>query len=340
MKLIVLAFFLAQDRKAFDEAAVKALNSVRDRIASSGCYAKFAEMAYFGLACLAQGSTPSEGDYAADVKRCLDYSLADQGDAGMANWHSALTLLFLAEVQKKQPSDEVKARMQALIQRLEESQEPTGGWCHHKGYAYNGRRGPIGDLGILTSLVIAALADARSCGSDVPRAVLDRALKYCGSHSDGDGLIYGTNNPLPDWGNSRAAMMVVGLHFLNDKNDLYSRGVRGLTSKVKGIDSAHSFRPIHFFNSAVGHYVVGQFGGFKAEWLAKILAMREKDGSIWFKTTGGSEYERNTLGTNTIGTAVLALILQLDKGNVFRPPGAAPKAPDARPGKSPFSQKK
>lgn len=339
MKFLILAFIL-QDRKALDEAAIKALNSVRDRIAASGCYAKFAEMNYFGLACLAQGSTLSEGDYSGELKRCVDFAMGDRGDAGMPNWHSATTLLFLSEVQKKEPSEEIKARMHALINRLEESQESSGGWCHHKGFVYNGRRGPIGDLGILTSLVIAALADAKSTGCEVPAAVLDRALKYCGTHSEGDGLIYGTNNPLPDWGNSRASMMVVGLHFLNNRNELYSKGARGLATKVKGIDSAHSFRPIHFFNSAVGNYVTGQFGAFKAEWLARILAMREKDGSIWFKTTGGSEYERNSLGTNTIGTAVLALILQLEKGHVFRPPAGPKKRPQAEPPANPFSQKK
>jgi hypothetical protein len=332
----------AQDRKVMDEAAIKAIDYVRENIKTSRCWAKFAEHAFLGLAMLAEGSTLAEGKYSADLKASLDYIMAARNPyPETPNWFYAICLLFLAEVYKKDPSDEIKTKMQELVKTLEEVQESTGGWCHKKGYTYNLAGRIVPDIAMLAGLVVAALGDAKSCGCEVSNQVIGRAMTYAQKISDGQGMIYGTNNSdTPDHGNTRIGLMMMGLHFMNQKNEVYAKASQGLVKRVKEVDRGHSFPPLHFFSSGVGTYLLGQFGAFKGTWMNLILQRREADGSIWLWHTEKLNYEKNEFGTNTISTAVMAILLQLEKGNVFKPaakkdagkPGLAPEKP-----KNPFS---
>lgn len=332
----------AQDRKSLDEAAVKAIDYVRDNVKTSRCWAKFAEHAFLGLAMMAEGSTLAEGKYSAELKSSLDYIMAARNPyPETPNWFYAICLLFLAEAYKKDPSDEIKAKMQELVKTLEEAQESTGGWCHKKGFTYNLAGRIVPDIAMLTGLVVAALGDAKSCGCDVSNPVISRAMAHSQKISDGMGMIYGTNNTdTPDHGNTRIGWMMAGLHFMNQKNEVYLKAAQGLLKRVKDVEKGHSFPPLHFLGSALGCYLTNQFGAFKSEWMGKILQRREADGSIWLWHTEKMNYERNEFGTNTISTAVMAIIVQLEKGNIFRPAekGAGGKGPD-KP-RNPFSQKK
>lgn len=333
----------AQDKP--EEGAKKALNYVRDQLKSSKSWAGFAERAFAGLAFIAEGSTPTEGEYASELASCIDYFVRGGGGSQQENWYYALVGLFLAEAHKKWPSDDKARRLEAIVVKIQEAQEPTGGWSHHKGFAYNLPGKNVPDLGIVTGLILAALGNIKASGVDVPADSISRGLAYCEKISDGTGLIYGTNNPVPDMGCTRGAGVLMGLYFLANRNEHFSKIARGLRERIKQLEQGHAFPPIHFFNSAVGNYLAGQYPVFKAEWIPKLLNQREADGSIWMKNHEKIDYERNQLKSNVIGTSVLALILLLDRDNVFKnKPKPRAKADDdgsrAAGGVSPFGRRK
>ena len=331
----------AQDKP--EDPAKKALKYLQDQMKSSKSWAGFAERVFAGFAFMAAGSTPTEGDYSAELNSCIDTFIRGGGGSQQENWYYALVGLFLAEAHKKWPSDDKAKRLEEIVARIKETQEATGGWSHHKGFAYNLGGRTVPDLGIVTGLILAALGNITASGVDVPDDVVTRALTYCNKISDGAGLIYGTNNPVPDMGCTRGAGVLIGLHFMNNRNDIFGKVAKGLRERVKQLEQGHAFPPIHFFNSAVGNYLAGQFGAFKAEWISKLLAQRESDGSIWLKNHEKIDYEKNQLKSNVIGTAVLALILQLEKDHVFKAkPKPKPAADGAKPepsGGSPFRKK-
>jgi hypothetical protein len=324
---------LAQDRKEMDEAAAKAIESIKGQIKTTRCWAKFGEYVLWGLAMLGEGSTPSEGNYAEDLKSCVDYIMTGRNPyPDTVNWFAPISLLFLAEVYKKDPKDEIKTKMQELVKSIEEVLESTGGWSHKKGFTYNLAGKIVPDIAMLTGVCVAALGDARNCGCEVSNAVLQRAMAHCQKISDGQGLIYGTNNDsTPDNGNTRIGLVMLGLHLMGQKNEIYAKAAKGLSARI---------------SSGVGCWLTGQFAAFKSEWIPKMLQRRESDGSIWLWHTENLNYEKNEFGCNTFSTGVMAVVLQLEKGHLFEPmaakkdgkPGGPSSAPD-KP-KSPFSQKK
>jgi hypothetical protein len=330
-----------------DEAASKALNYVRGQLKPGGSWAGFAERAFAGLAFIAEGSTPTEGEYASELAACIDYFVRGGGGSEQENWYYAIAGLFLAEAHKKWPSDDKARRLEEIVAKIKETQEPTGGWSHHKGFAYNLPGKTVPDLGIVTGLILAALGNIKAAGVEVPQDSISRGLAYCEKISDGAGLIYGTNNPVPDMGCTRGAGALIGLYFMNNRSEIFGKVARGLRERVKQLEHGHAFPPIHFFNSAVGNYLAGQYGAFKAEWVAKLLGQRESDGSIWMKNHEKIDYERNQLKSNVIGTSVLAVILLLDRDHLFKVKGKAkPKAKGGEEGNkppdgaSPFGRKK
>lgn len=315
---------VAQDSKALDEAAKKAFASIRETRGKS--WAGSAESAFCGLAYLAQGSTPSTGDYAEDLRACVEGCLSvDESARRRENWYYALMILFLSEVQKKEPRDEIRERIAWLLKSLQQNQEATGGWSHKKGHVYQVFGKQVPDIAYLTALVIAAMGDARSVGIELPAGMLERALQDCKSVSNGAGLNYGTNNPVQDFGCSRGAMLLIGLHFLGQKGGMYSQYAGAVRSRLAELPQAHAFPPIHYFGTGVACYLTGSFAEWKKRWLGKLLAQRERDGSIWFKSkeieqNPQRDLERESLKTNTMGTAILALLCCLDRNHVFQPP--------------------
>ena len=331
----------AQDKA--EDPGRKALKYLQDQLKSSKSWAGFAERVFAGFAFMAAGSSPTEGEYSAELNSCIEYFIRGGGGSQQENWYYALGGLFLAEAHKKWPSEDKAKRLEEIVAKIKETQEATGGWSHHKGFAYNLGGRSVPDLGIVTGLILAALGNIKASGVDIPDDVVARALTYCNKTSDGAGLIYGTNNPVPDMGCSRGAGVLMGLHFMNNRSEVFGKVAKGLRERVKQLEQGHAFPPIHFFNSAVGNYLAGQYGAFRAEWVAKLLAQREADGSIWMKNHEKIDYEKNQLKSNVIGTAVLALILHLDKDNVFKAkpkpkPSADGQKPES-PGGSPFKKK-
>ncbi len=304
-----------------DDPAEKALEVVKANLGKVMTMEKI----FAGFAFLAEGSTPTEGKYSAELNECIRGIMTSINGDWRENWYWALGGLFLAEVHKRWPKEEHRTRLEEILSKIEANQEETGGWSHKKGFNYGGK---IPDLAVLTGLMVASLANMRSAGIKVPEAVLSRALEYCKKMSDGaGGMAYGTNNGVADPGATRGAGLLIGLHLLGQRSGPYGTIAAGVKSRVGGLERGHSFPPVHFFNSAAANWLAGSYGAFLAQWKEKLLGMRESDGSIWLKNHENIDYERTRMKNNVMGTSVLAVILLLDKGNLFKAPGAKPATP-------------
>jgi hypothetical protein len=119
------------------------------------------------------------------------------------------------------------------------------------------------------------------------------------------------------------------------KDDLYAAFAKGVRDRHKKVFDGHDAPYLHRLFSAVGCYLVGAYDEWKRDNFKDILAAREPDGSIWFANRENDPYERRTLGVNIASTAVLAILCNLDKGNLFQLPKKAATPEPKKPAKNP-----
>jgi hypothetical protein len=328
---VLLIGALVQDQKALDYLK-----------SAPRSWACVAEDAFAGLAYLSEGSTPKSGRYSQELQACVKSMMRDLRGDFTENWYLALELLFLSEVYKKDPTSEIKDRIAQVIQRAEQTQEATGGWSHSKGYNYKDRGGNVPDVAMVGTFMLAGLCNVRAAGLDAPGKLIDSVFAYCEKSSDGSGgLIYGTNNRVPDFAGTRAAGLLIALHVLNRKDERYERIAKLVKEKMAHIEKGHANAPVHYFASGVACYLSGSWDDWKKTWMDKLLGQREPDGSVWLKIHEAGDHERNVLRNNILSTATLAILCNLDQGRLFQPKPSkeeksSPRLQPAKP-KSPFS---
>lgn len=172
-------------------AVEKGLNFIAERQnkktgSISGNSYPVATTALAGLAFLANGSTPSQGKYNENIRKCIDYLVSCANRKGFITESSnsssrmhghAYATLFLAEVSGM-VDDSMKVDVSKLysvinkaIKIIESSQTKLGGW----GYE------PLEntyDEGSVTICQVQALRSCKNAGFKVDKKVIDKALEY------------------------------------------------------------------------------------------------------------------------------------------------------------------
>ncbi len=162
-----------------------------------------ATTALAGVAFLGAGNTPLRGEYADNVRRCVEYLVKQQKRSGyisMPNstmYEHGFATLFLAEVYGTYPDPDLKEVLQKAIDLIQESQDPSGGWVYQPQ--------PSGQSDIsVTICEVMALRAARNVGVTVSEVTIERALDCVlrAQNSDG-GFSYriGSNS----WGGGGSA---------------------------------------------------------------------------------------------------------------------------------------
>ncbi len=298
-----------------DDPATKALEHLKAQVPKVMTMEKI----WAGLAFLAEGSTPTEGKYSAELNACIDGMMKTTNGDWRENWYWGLGGLFLAEVHRRWPTPEREARLKEILKKIIENQEASGGWCHKKGFTYNVSGKKIPDVLAVSSTIFAALGAMKAAKINVPPDVLNRALGYFQKMSDGGGgFAYGTNNGVPDPGATRGALVLVGLSLMGGGHALQGTIAQGVKARVGGVQRGHALPAFHFMASVLGNYMAGSFASFKEAWVAKMIGQQESDGGIWLKNHEGIDYERTRHQNNVMGTSALALALLIDKGNLFK----------------------
>jgi prenyltransferase/squalene oxidase-like repeat protein len=186
------------------EAAIqKALKYLVSRQSADGSFRDQGQMGTYpvsmtslsGLALASSGSTPTEGKYAPQLRKCLNYVLRSSQRNGLicrageeesrSMYGHGFGMLFLAEVmgteQDPQTLEQIRSVLQRGVDLTGKSQSRLGGWLYTPDMN--------GDEGSVTVTQVQALRSTRNAGVAVPKRVIDRAMKYLEDSVQPDGGI-------------------------------------------------------------------------------------------------------------------------------------------------------
>lgn len=139
-----------------------------------------------GTAMLAEGSTATQGKYAENIRRAIDYLVSRSRPNGLIGdpvrdnrytYGHGFSLLFLSQVLGEEEDEDRRATLIDVctrgVQFSGEAQTQAGGW----GYV-SGKDGGERDEGSTTITQVQALRGCRNAGIPVPKEVIDRAIGY------------------------------------------------------------------------------------------------------------------------------------------------------------------
>ena len=269
-----------------------------------------------GLALLANGSTPHEGPYSANVRRAVEYVLSCSQPSGVLSnlaeesrcMHGhGFAMLFLAEAYGMERNPAQQARIRRVLAKAVEltgrSQSAAGGWL------YTPDSG--GDEGSVTVTQIQGLRACRNAGIKVPKTIIQRATKYIENSANPDGSIRYRADMRGEQGRPPiTAAAVATLYNAGEyENPVAVKSLDYLLQRVRGKEqqlfSGHLFYGQLYMAQAM-------YLSSEANWKGYFPATRD-----WLIQIQGSDgsWNGDSVGT-TYGTAVALLILQLPYANL------------------------
>ena len=148
-----------------------------------------------GIALLCEGSTTTQGKYAPNVRRAVDYLVSRSRKNGLIGdptrddrytYGHGFSMLFLSQVLGEEEDAERRAQLVDVLTRAVvftgEAQTEPGGW----GYV-SAKDGGGFDEGSTTITQIQGLRGCRNAGIPVPKEIIDKAIKYIKNCTGPDG---------------------------------------------------------------------------------------------------------------------------------------------------------
>ncbi len=269
-----------------------------------------------GLALLAGGNTPTEGPYAANVRRAVNYVIraADSGTGLIARrneeqrpmYAHGFSLLFLAEVYGMETDPRLAEQIRRILNRAvrltANSQSELGGWYYSPD--------STNDEGSVTITQVQGLRACRNAGILVPRETIQQSIEYIEKSANDDG---GIRYRAGRGGPSRAPITAQAVASLNNAGEyehpVALRCMEYLRNMMRGEDTTQVFR---------GHNSYATF--YTAQ--AMYLSTDEEDWAWYYpqlqqdllgtQNDDGS-WDGDRVGT-TYGTAVSVTVLSLPYG--------------------------
>jgi len=270
-----------------------------------------------GIALLCEGSTATQGRYAPEIARAVDYLLERSRSNGLIGdpnrddrytYGHGYAMLFLSQVLGEEEDAARRERLVDVLTRAVEftgrAQTPAGGW----GYV-SAQDGHNFDEGSTTITQVQGLRGCRNAGIPVPKEIIDKAVKYI---KDGTGKDGGVRYSSQDRGGGRppiTAAAVACLYNAGDYDTRYVPRLLGYCRKhfaLNRTDDAALWGHWHY-----AHYYYAQVmyreGGstwddYRNKIFRRIVSEAADDGS-WNQNGVGPVYT----------TAVNLTILQLPK---------------------------
>jgi len=151
-----------------------------------------------GVAFLAEGSTTTQGKYAPNIRRAVDYLtsrsrtnglIGDPGRDDRYTYGHGFAMLFLSEVLGEEEDAQRRERLVEVLSRAVvftgEAQTSAGGW----GYV-SAKDGTDFDEGSTTITQVQGLRGCRNAGIVGPSETIDKAIKYIRECTGPDGGVY------------------------------------------------------------------------------------------------------------------------------------------------------
>jgi hypothetical protein len=267
-----------------------------------------------GVALLAEGSTATQGKYAPNIRRAIDYLTQRSRTNGLIGdplsddrytYGHGFSMLFLSQVLGEEEDEDRRQQIVDILTRAAifsgRAQTKAGGW----GYV-SAKDGNDFDEGSTTITQVQGLRGCRNAGIPVPKEIIDKAVKYIQTCTGSDGGVQYNSKG----GGGRPAITAAALACLYNAGEYDSAYVPKLLQYCeKHLDniSNQSFGHWHYAHL---YYAQVQYreGGkawekYRDKIFRQILADAGPDGS-WSQGYVGVVYT----------TAINLTILQLPKG--------------------------
>ncbi|MBL9140285.1 MAG: terpene cyclase/mutase family protein [Phycisphaerae bacterium] len=260
------------------------------------------------LAFMADGNIPGRGRYGAVVERALEYVLKNVSESGLVMsegvngpmYGHGFAALFLGEIYGMTPENtRVRDALVRAIRIIQNSQNEEGGWRYHP-VPYDA------DVSV-TICQVMALRSARNAGIEIPKDVIDGAVRYVRECQNPDGgFRYMRNTGASGW--PRTAAGVASLFYAGVyDDDSIPRGLAYLRRVALPDGGGAAGQPYYFY----GHYYAAQAmylagGDWWKDWWPRIrdeLVNRQQADGSWLDPQWGQP----------LGTSMALIILQMPK---------------------------
>jgi len=184
-----------------------------------------------GVALLAEGSTTTQGKYAANIRRAVDYLLTRSCSNGLIGeptqddrytYGHGFSMLFLSQVLGEEEDIERREQLVDVLTRAVvftgRAQTDAGGW----GYV-SAKDGQGFDEGSTTITQVQGLRGCRNAGIPVPTEIIDKAITYirnCSLEGGAGGVQYNSRG-----GGGRPAISAAAIACLFNAGDYDSQYV-------------------------------------------------------------------------------------------------------------------
>lgn len=184
-----------------DRAVARGLEWLANHQSSNGHWTAGTEQyptamtALAGMAMLADGSTTTQGKYAPNIRKAVDYLLTRCRSNGLIGdptrdsrytYGHGFAMLFLSQVLGEEEDEdqrkELIKRLALAVEFTGRAQTPGGGW----GYVSSKDGGGF-DEGSTTITQVQALRGCRNAGIPVPKEIVDKAVTYIKKCTGPDG---------------------------------------------------------------------------------------------------------------------------------------------------------
>jgi hypothetical protein len=139
-----------------------------------------------GIALLCEGSTATQGKYAENIRRAVDYLVRQSRPNGLIGdplrddrytYGHGFSMLFLSQVLGDEEDEDRREQLVDVLTRAVQftgqAQTPAGGW----GYV-SAKDGGGFDEGSTTITQVQGLRGCRNAGIPVPKEIIDKAVQY------------------------------------------------------------------------------------------------------------------------------------------------------------------
>jgi hypothetical protein len=269
-----------------------------------------------GVALLCEGSTTTQGRYAENIRRAVEYLvrrsrtnglIGDPGRDDRYTYGHGFGMLFLSQVLGEEEDAERRAELVDVLTRAViftgEAQTPPGGW----GYV-SAKDGNNFDEGSTTITQVQGLRGCRNAGVPVPREIIDKALDYIHRCTTADGGVQYNSRG----GGGRPAISAAAIACLYNAGEYDSEYVpRVLGYCRKNLDNISNqgfghWHYAHYYYSQVMYREGGKtWEEYRDKIYPRIVSEAGADGS-WNQGYIGPVYT----------TAINLTILQLEKATL------------------------
>ncbi|HJN10708.1 MAG TPA: prenyltransferase/squalene oxidase repeat-containing protein [Pirellulaceae bacterium] len=247
-----------------------------------------------GTALICSGSTTTQGPYARNIRRTVDFLTNNKcrdngliGDPLTDNRYTyghGFSMLFLSQILGEEEDEERREELIKILTKAVDfsakAQTPSGGW----GYV-SARDGNNFDEGSTTITQVQGLRGCRNAGIAVPEEVVENARQYIYRCKNPDGGIsYSSRNR----GSSRPAITAAALAALYNAGDYDSKHVPEMLSYTKTnlhqiTTDIRSFGHWHYtylyYSQVVYRQGDNEWPPFRDKLYEKITSEQESDGA-------------------------------------------------------------